>query len=271
MYTQACSLSKVNEKGDMLVVCSYIDDLIFTGNNPNMFEEFKKAMVREFEMTDIGIMAYYLGIEVKQQEDGIFISQEGYARNLLQKFEMANCNPVNTPVECGMKLSKHEDGEKVNTTVFKSLVGSLRYLTCTRPDILFGVGLISRFMETPTTVHLKAAKRILCYVKGTLDFGLLYSSSKELKLVGYCDSDWAGNLDDRKSTTGFVFFLGDAAFTWRSKKQSIVALSTCEAEYVATTSCTCHAVWLRNLLKDLFFVQEEATEILLITSLQLLC
>lgn len=157
--------AKVNGKGDILVVCLYVDDLIFTGNNPEMFEEFKTAMVREFEMTDIGLMAYYLGIEVKQQEDGIFISQEGYAREILKKLEMANCNPVNTPVECGIKLSKHEDGEKVNATVFKSLVGSLRYLTCTRPDILFGVGLISRFMEAPTTVHLKAAKKILRYVK----------------------------------------------------------------------------------------------------------
>ena len=112
--------------------CLYVDDLIFTRNNPSMFEDFKKAMTKEFEMTFIGLMAYYLGIEVKQMEDGIFISQEGYAKDILEKFEMINSNLVSTPVECGVKLSKHDDEENVNLTFFKSLVGSLRYLTCTR-------------------------------------------------------------------------------------------------------------------------------------------
>uniref|UniRef100_A0A2N9G770 Integrase catalytic domain-containing protein n=1 Tax=Fagus sylvatica TaxID=28930 RepID=A0A2N9G770_FAGSY len=231
------------------------------GNNPSMFEDFKNAMAREFEMTDLGLMAYYLGIEVKQTEEGIFISQEGYAKEILKKFEMLDCKPVSTPVECGVKLSRHDEEENVNPTLFKSLVGSLRYLTCTRPDILYGVGLVSRYMEAPTMTHLKTAKRILRYVKGTLDFGLLYSPSKEFKLFGYSDSDWAGDMDDRKSTTGFVFYMGDTTFTWTSKKQPIVTLSTCEAEYVAATSSVCHAVWLRSLLKELHMSQEEATEI----------
>ncbi|XP_028072970.1 uncharacterized protein LOC114275174 [Camellia sinensis] len=174
---------------------------------------------------------------------------------------MIDCKPINTPVECGVKLTKHENGENVDATLFKSLVGSLRYLPCIRLDILFGVGLVSRFMEALTMTHFKAAKRILCYVKGTIDFGLSYSSSNEYKLVSYCDSDCTGNLDDRKNTSGFVLFVGNIAFTWSSKKQSIVALSTCEAEYVAVTSCTCHAIWLRNLMKDLQFAQEETTEI----------
>ena len=165
------------ENGDILLVCLYVDDLIFTGTNPRMFEEFKKAMAREFEMTDMGLMSYYLGIEVKQNKNGIFISQEGYAKEVLKRFNMANCKPISTPVECGVKLSRLDGGEKVDPTYFKSLVGSLRYLTCTRPDILFGVGLVSRFMEEPTTTHLKTAKRILRYIKGTLDFGLSYSSS----------------------------------------------------------------------------------------------
>ncbi|KAM1182925.1 hypothetical protein ACFX19_001361 [Malus domestica] len=116
-------------------------------------------------------------------------------------------------------------------------------------------------MENPTTTHLKTAKRILRYLKGTVNFGLFYSSSSNYKLVGYSDSDWAGDSDDRKSTTGFVFFMGDTAFTWMSKKQPIVTLSTCEAEYVVATSCVCHAIWLRNLLKELSIPQEELTEI----------
>jgi chaperone required for assembly of F1-ATPase len=157
----------------------------------------------------------------------------------------------------------------VNPTLFKSLVRSLRYLTCIRPDILYGVGLVSRHMEASTMTHLKTAKRILRYVKGTLDFGLLYSPSKEFKLFGYSDSDWVGDIDDRKSTTGFVFYMGDTTFTWTSKKQPIVTLSTCEAEYVAATSSVCHAVWLRSLLKELHMSQVEATEIFVDNNLAL--
>ena len=248
--------------GDVLITCLYVDDLILTGNNPSMFEEFKKAMTREFEMTDIGLMSYYLGIEVKQKEEGVFISQEGYARELLKKFKMNDCKPVSTPIECGAKLSKYDEGEHVDATSFKSLVGSLRYLTCTRPDILYAVGLVSRFMEAPTTTHLKTAKRILRYIKGTINFGIFYYQSNDYRLLGYSDSDWAGDLDDRKSTSGFVFFLGDTAFTWMSKKQPIVTLSTCEAEYVAATSCVCHAIWLRSLLKELGMTQKEPTEVM---------
>ncbi|KAH9669584.1 hypothetical protein KPL70_021844 [Citrus sinensis] len=252
----------IKEKyGDILIVCLYVDDLIFTESNPSLFEEFKRVMIKEFEMTDIGLMAYYLGIEVKQKEEGIFISQESYAKEILKKFKMNDCKPISTPVECGVKLSKHDKGEDIDPTFFKSLVGSLRYLTCTRPDILYAVGLVSRYMENPKTTHFKAAKRILRYIKGTTNFGLLYSFSKNYKLVGYSDSDWGGNVDDRKSTTGFVFFMGDTAFTWMSKKQPIVTLSTCEAEYVADTSSVCHAIWLRNLLKELSLAQEEPTEI----------
>ena len=116
-------------------------------------------------------------------------------------------------------------------------------------------------MEKPTITHFKAAKRILRYLKGTINFSLFYSASNNYKLVGYSDSDFGGDIDDRKSTSGFVFFMGDTAFTWMSKKQPIVTLSSCEAEYVAATSCVCHAIWLRNLLKELSLTQEEPTKI----------
>ncbi|KAH9672319.1 hypothetical protein KPL70_017676 [Citrus sinensis] len=200
--------------GDILIVCLYVDDLIFTRSDPSLFEEFKKVMIKESEMTDIGLMAYYLGIEVKQKEEGIFISQESYAKEILKKFKMNDCKPISTPVECGVKLSKHDEGEHIDPTFFKSLVGSLRYLTCTRPDILYDVGLVSRYMENPKTTHFKATKRIICYIKGTTNFGLLYSFSNDYKLVGYSDSDWGGDVDDQKSTTRFVFFIGDTNFTW---------------------------------------------------------
>jgi hypothetical protein len=158
---------------------------------------------------------------------------------------MEGCNPVSTPVENGLELRKSKVGN-VDPTYFKSLVGSLRYLTCTRPDILYGVGLISRYMETPDQSHLNAAKRILRYIKGTINEGMFYTSSTNFNLVGYSDSDWGRDLDERKSTTGFVFFMGDTSFTWSSKKQSIVTLSSCEAEYVAANSAVCHLIWLRH-------------------------
>jgi len=233
--------AKVCENGNILLVCLYVDDLIFTGNNPSMFEDFKKAMTQEFKMTDIGLMSYYLGIEVKQMEKGIFISQGSFARKMVKKFKMNNCKHVSTLVEYGIKFSKHEEGERVDPTIFKSLVRSLRYLTCTKPNSLWS-GLVSCYMESPTTTHFKAAKTILCYGKCRIDFGLLYPSSNEFKFVGYSDSDWGGDVDDRKSTTEFVFYLGSSAFTWSSKKQLIVTLSTCEAEYVAATSSVCHEI-----------------------------
>ena len=180
---------KKKENGDMLIVCLYVDDLIFTGNNSEMISKFKRKMAAEFEMTDIGLMSYYLGIEVKQSDDGIFISQNNYAKKILKEFNMQNCQPVSTPVERGTKLSRFDDGERVNPTLFRKLIENLKYLTCSRPNIFYGFGLISRYIEAPTCLHMKAAKRILRYVKGTLNYGLFYSSSKNFNLVSYSDSD----------------------------------------------------------------------------------
>nr|XP_048318612.1 secreted RxLR effector protein 161-like [Ziziphus jujuba var. spinosa] len=199
--------------------------------------------------------------KVKQGGEGSLITQEGYAKEVLEKFKMDDANLVGTSMECGVKLSKHKEGEKVDPTFFKSLVGSLRYLMCTRPDILYAVGVISRYMENPITTHFKVAKRILRYLKGTISFGLYYSTSNDYKLLGYSNSNWGGDIDDRKRTSGFVFYLGDTTFTWMSKKQQIVTLLTCEAEYVNATSCVCHAIWLRNLLRKLGCPQKEPTKI----------
>lgn len=144
---------------------------------------------------------------------------------------MLDCKPVNTPMQFGTQLRKEQG--RVDPTAFRSLIGSLRYLTCTRPDILYAVGVVSRFMENLSESHMLAAKRILRYIKGSLDYGIFYSCSSKFMLTGYCDSDYAGDLDDRKSTTGFIFFIGDHAVAWSSKKQAIVTLSSCESEYVA--------------------------------------
>jgi hypothetical protein len=238
----------------------YVDDILFTRDNHTMIQDFKQSMVKEFEKTNLGLIAYFLGLEVKQCSDEIFISQVKYATKVLKKFAMEDCCPADNPVEYGTKLTKKGEGDLVNPIYYKSIVGCLCYLTCTRPDILFGVSLISRYIEKPRRSHLKTTKRIFYFVKGTTSYGSFYSSSHNLEITGYSDSDWAKNLEDRKSPTVFVFFMGETTFTWTSKKQSIVALSTCEAEYIVVASCVCHAIWLRKLMEDLQ-KQSKATRI----------
>ncbi|XP_058775925.1 secreted RxLR effector protein 161-like [Vicia villosa] len=192
-------------------------------------------MTREFKMTDLGLMRFFLGLEVRKEETRIFISQEKYAKEILKKYKMESCNPILTPMELGTKLSKVDGGEHVEESKYRSLVISLRYLTCTRPDLSLSVGIVSHFMEEPIYAHWKALKRILQYIQGIVSPGMFYSKIEDYKLNGYSDNDWCSDINDRKSTSGYVFFMGNTAFTWISKKQPIVTLSTCEAEYIAAS------------------------------------
>ncbi|XP_074336014.1 secreted RxLR effector protein 161-like [Apium graveolens] len=165
---------------------------------------------------------------------------------------MTDYNQVKYPMEHKIQLHKDEGGEPVNSTQFKSMVGGLRYLVHTRPDIAYAVGVISRFMERPTMLHLNAAKRILRYVKGTLTYGLVYVECQGNYLMsGFSDSDMAGDLDDRKSTGGMAFYLGDSLITWISQKQRCVALSSCEAEFMAATAAACRGIWLQRVLSQI--------------------
>ena len=232
---------KKSERG-ILIVCLYVDDLIFSGNDESMFSKFKQSMMAEFDMTDLGRMRYFLGIEVHQKGDGIFLSQRKYTQEVLERFGMEDCNPVHNPIVPGLKMVRDENGVKVDGTMYKQIVGSLMYLIATRPDIVYSVNLISRFMEHPTQLHLVAAKRILRYLKGTLGFGMFYKKGGKLKLIGYTDSDYAGDVEDRKSTSGYVFMLSSGAISWSSKKQPIVTLSTTEAEFITAASCSCQAI-----------------------------
>lgn len=206
-------------------------------------------------MTDLGLLHYCLGVEVWQTDSNIFLSQSKYARSLLDRFQMQDCKPASTPMETGLKLSAKSDSPLVDETQFRQLVGSLIYLIATRPDLSFAVSYISRFMTAPRADHWVAAKRVLRYVKGTSDYGLLYTRSDDPRLSGFTDSDWAGSVDDRKSTSGYVFSLGSCAITWTSKKQQAVALSLTEAEYRGA----CEAVWLRRMLGDMQISQAGPT------------
>lgn len=251
--------TKVSKQGKHLIISLYVDDLIYTGDDEVMLCEFKNSMMNEFDMSDLGKMRYFLGIEVMQLEGGIFISQKKYVMEVLRRFGMEHCNSVQNPIVPGFKIDKDENGTEVDSPFYKQLVGSMMYLTTTRPDIMYAVNLISRYMSKPTVLHLSAAKRVLRYLQGTADFGILYKKEGNKELIGFTDSDYAGSVEDRKSTSGYVFILSSTAVAWSSRKQPIVALSTTEAEFVAAAACTCQAVWMKRVLKKLGYEGNEST------------
>ncbi|XP_030448469.1 uncharacterized mitochondrial protein AtMg00810-like [Syzygium oleosum] len=252
---------KIGLNGEMLIVCLYVDDLIFTENCQEMISDFREAMTREFEMADMGLMYYFLGLEITQSEDGIFICQQKYAKDILEHFKMATCKPISTPMEERLKLTKDGSGSEVDPTYFKRLVGSLRYLTSTRPDLVYSVGMVSRCMETHRQSHLQAVKRILRYIKGNVDDGVFYTVSNDFQLMRYTDSDWGGDIRERKSTSGYVFSLGNGIFSWFSKKQQVVALSSAEAKYIAEAYCATQAIWLHLMFAELRHKQKHPTMI----------
>lgn len=238
---------------DLLLVGVYVDDLIVTGSKDTDIEEFKAQMGKLFSMSDLGLLSYYLGIEVQQSRGIITMCQSSYAKKILEMSGMIGCNACATPMENRLKLSKKDGSAAVNPTEYRSIVGSLRYLVNTRPDLAYSVGIVSRYMEDPTSQHMAAVKHILRYLSGTIRFGCCYRKQDQSDngLMGYSDSDLAGDLDDRRSTSGAAFFLGASLVTWTSQKQKVVALSSCEAEYIAAASAACQGLWLSRLLNDL--------------------
>uniref|UniRef100_A0ACD5TXY1 Uncharacterized protein n=1 Tax=Avena sativa TaxID=4498 RepID=A0ACD5TXY1_AVESA len=241
------------KEGALLLVGVYVDDLIITGSRTADIVEFKEQMMKMYSMSDLGLLSYYLGIEVNQTAEAITLCQSSYARNIVELMGMESCNPCQTPMENRLKLTKNDGSVAVDPTEYRSIVRSLRYLVNTRPDIGFAVGIVSRYMEAPTSQHMAAVKHIIRYVSGTGGHGCRYErhGSLEPKLVGYTDSDLAGDADDRKSTSGMAFFLGSSCVTWASQKQKIVALSSCEAEYIAAATAACQGVWLSRLIGEL--------------------
>ncbi|XP_050908054.1 secreted RxLR effector protein 161-like [Lathyrus oleraceus] len=174
-----------------------------------------------------------------------------YACEILKTFEMQDCNPTSTSSESRLQLSKDSDEDDVDPMQYKRLIGSLRCLYHTGPYLAYCVAMISRFIENPKVSHLAATKRILMCLKGTLDYGILFPSvdeGKECKLVGYTDSSWYGDVEYRKLTVGYLFMLGGVSFAWSSRKEPVVALSSCEAEYIVVSLCTCQVTWMMNLV-----------------------
>ncbi|GJW03540.1 putative ribonuclease H-like domain-containing protein [Tanacetum coccineum] len=222
---------------DIILVQVYVDDIIFGSTNKAWCDEFEVLMKGEFEMSAMGELTFFLGLQVKQNPDGIFISQDKYVQDMLKKFDMESVRPATTPFEASKPKSKDEPDDAVNVHLYRSMIGSLMYLTASRPDIQFAVSACSRHQVTPLTSNLNAVKKIFKYLKGQPKLGLWYPRDSPFVLEAYSDSDYAGSHGDRKSTTGGCQFLGRRLISWQCKKQTIVATSSTEAEYVAAASC----------------------------------
>ena len=181
---------------------------------------------------------------------GTWIHQQKYVKELLKRFKMDDAKQIDTPIDPATKLDLEGTGSAVEQKLYRGMIGSLLYLTASRPDIVFSVGLCARFQTNPKESHIQAVKRILRYLKGTSDLGFWYPKGSNFDLVGYADADYAGYLGDRKSTTGMTHFLGSCLISWGSKQQNSVALSTAEAEYVAAASCCAQLLWIKQQLSD---------------------
>jgi hypothetical protein len=190
-------------------------------------------------MSDMWLLSFYMRIEVHQGDFGITLRQTAYAMRIIELAGLTDCNPALTPIEERLKLSRDSTTEEVDAMQYRCLIGSLHYLTHTRPDLAFSVGYVSRFMQQPITEHQQAVKRIIRYVAGTLDHVLYYPRcSGEAHLVGYSDSDHVGDIDTSKSTSGILFFFDKCLISWQSVKQQVVSLSSCETEYIAASTAS---------------------------------
>ena len=236
--------------GELFVCQIYVDDIIFGCTDQRYSDEFAYMMSEEYQMSMMGELKFFLGLQIRQQRNGIFISQEKYLKDVLRKFGMQDCKGVKIPMPTNGHLCTDENGIDFDHKVYRSMIGSLLYLCASRPDIMLSVCMCARFQATPKESHHKAVKHILRYLAHTPTLGLWYPKGSAFDLIGYSDSDYAGDRVDRKSTSGTCHFLGRSLVCWSSKKQNCVSLSTAEAEYIAAGSCCAQLLWMKQTLKD---------------------
>jgi hypothetical protein len=250
-----------HQNGRITALIIYVDDMVVTGDDQDEIESLQQYLALEFEMKQLGDLKYFLGIEVARSKNGIFLSQRKYILDLLTETGMLGCKPANTPIEQNHKLFHCLDATSTDKARYQRLVGKLIYLSHTRPDIAYSVGVVSQFMHDPRKPHMDAVERILRYLKSAPGKGLLFTKNNHLKVEGYTDADWAGSANDRRSTSGYFTFVGGNLVTWRSKKQPVVARSSAEAEYRGMAFGVCELLWLRNLLRELGVDYQDAMKL----------
>jgi hypothetical protein len=236
-------------KGSVTIfVLVYVDDIIVASSSVDATRALLRDLEAEFALKDLGDLHYFLGIEVKRNSDGLLLSQQRYATDVVKRANMWHCKPVDTPISATEKLSLTEGealGEE-DSTKYRSIVGALQYLTLTRPDLSFSVNKVCQFLHKPATVHWGAVKRIIRYVKGTLTMGLQLRRSTSTLVSAFSDADWAGCVDDRQSTGGFAVFFGPNLVSWSARKQPTVSRSSTEVEYKALANATAEMMWIQG-------------------------
>lgn len=246
------SLFVLHSNGHLLYLLVYVDDLIITGDSTSLVDWFVNLLANRFSLKDLGLLSYFLGVEVVPNTNGLFLSQRRYLLDILARTNMTQAKPVATPLPTGSSsLTLHSGTALSNPTEFRAVLGSLQYLLLTRPDIAFAVNKLSQFMHRPTSEHWALVKRLLRYLCGTIDDGLQLFKNSPLTLHAFSDADWAGNQDDFSSTSAHIVYLGRNAISWSSKKQRTIARSSTEAEYRSVAATTAELNWICLLLHDL--------------------
>ena len=231
----------------------YVDDIILTGDDETELAALKKRLAKKFQIKDLGVLKYFLGMEFARSKEGIFVNQRKYVLDLLGETGLLGCKMVETPIDPNLKLQPAKVEEVKDREQYQKLVGKLIYLSHTRPDIAFAVSMVSQFMHSPGAKHFEAVYRILRYLKGTPGRGLMLKKHGHLQVEVYTDADWAGSVTDRRSTSGYCSFVGGNLVTWRSKKQNVVARSSAEAEFRAVAHGICEVMWIKRILEELKF------------------
>jgi transposase InsO family protein len=254
-----CIYQKVSGSKTCFLIL-YVDDILLATNDKGLLWEVKQFLSKNFDMKDMGEASYVIGIKInRDRHKGVLgLSQEPYINKVLERFRMKDCSPSVAPIVKGDKFNLNQcpknnlEKERMNHIPYASVVGSLMYAqVCTRPDIAFAVGMLGRYQSNPGEDHWRAAKKVMRYLQGTKDYMLMYRRTDSLEVIGYCDSDFAGCVDSRKSTSGYIFMLAGGAVSWRSVKQSLIATSTMEAEFVSCFEATSHGVWMKSFISGL--------------------
>ena len=241
------------ERGISIILVFYVDDIIAASNNSSALEEVISFLKKRFTITVLGSPSVFVGLQIdRNKEKGtIKLHQQGFIQRLLSKFNMLDANPISTPADPNIRLQKSARDDKV-TFPYAQAVGALLYLAVgTRPDISYAVGVVTRYMSNPSNAHVTAVKRIFRYLASTPTLGLTYSRDSDLSVKAYCDADYANCVDDRKSVGAYIFTFGGSAISWSSKKQTCVATSTTDAEYMSLSQAAREALWIQKLFLDL--------------------
>ncbi|XP_019096492.1 PREDICTED: uncharacterized protein LOC109130870 [Camelina sativa] len=249
------------KNNDAIFLLLYVDDMVITGNSSGLLNSLLDALNQQFRMKNLGELHYFLGIQAQFHPQGLFLSQQKYAEDLLIEAAMSNCSSVATPLSQQLNRTPMQDKLFKNPKYFRSLVGKLQYLTLTRPDIQFAVNYVCHKMHAPTVSDFQLLKRILRYIKGTTTMGISFNKNTDYKMRVFSDSDYNGFQSSNRSTGGFCTFHGNNIISWSSKKQPTVSKSSIEAEYRAMSEATSKITWLVNLLQDLGVPQFHKPEL----------